>query len=57
MQRIFYDEWTASGQILTNPEGTRPISLPDGAFKRLKWPTLRRVRKHHRKRNGPRRHI
>ncbi len=43
MLRIFDDELCESGQIWSNPKGTRPITPLDVVMKRLKWPTLRRV--------------
>ncbi len=43
MQRIFNDELSGSGQIWSNPFGTKPISLLVVVAKRLKWSTLRRV--------------
>lgn len=43
MQCIFNDEWIESGQIRSNPLGTKPISLLDSVANRLKSRTRRRA--------------
>jgi len=42
MPGIFNDEWGESGQIRSNPGGTRPILPLNSVANRLKWPALRR---------------
>ena len=43
MPSIFDDEQCETGQIWSNPMGTRPICLLDVVAKGLKWQTLPRL--------------